>query len=173
MRDANPTADQLDAYQRIQLIMDGAIKYYMCFTNFSKVLQVGYDPVDTPTAGAWFDGRILFGADRQYMTLRVALHELAHTNGMGTVMEWYDSNLNTAMNFGIGMWIGLAVNRAYQENVRLYGVPYGSSSAGYITWTDGPHFSPYGLLQDWEIDSLNVYIAHCRMMMAFRQDMGF
>jgi hypothetical protein len=162
VRAPNPSADETDAYQRMKLVMDGAIEYYTCFTNISKLFVVTYDPVGTVSASASIDGTIQFGSNRLYMTLRVAMHEIAHTVGMGTAPAWLSPNLNTAGGWYLdGVWLGRAANAVSadlgQTNVVI----------------NGQHFNPYGLQFEGDVTSLNDYISHCRMVMAFREDMQY
>lgn len=79
------TNDEVDAFERIGLIMEGALLFYKCYTNITiPSLIVVYD-LNVPTAtGSMATRTITFGANRQYHTLRVAMHELAHVLGMGT-----------------------------------------------------------------------------------------
>ncbi|KAH8166776.1 hypothetical protein CIB48_g1490 [Xylaria polymorpha] len=79
---ANPTADQSDAYQRIESAMKLAVARYSRFTNASKTIRVYYSP-GVPTAEASYNGDLRFGSDRSYMTERTAMHEIAHTLGVG------------------------------------------------------------------------------------------
>ncbi|TRX96025.1 hypothetical protein FHL15_003167 [Xylaria flabelliformis] len=79
---ANPTADQSDAYQRIESAMKLAVARYARFTSASKTIKVYYSP-GVPTAEANYNGDLRFGSDRAYMTERTAMHEIAHTLGVG------------------------------------------------------------------------------------------
>lgn len=82
-RSANPTADELDAYARITDAMDRAVARYNKFNNTNRQLWVSYVP-GVPTADASISGAIRFGSDRSYMVEGTALHEMAHTVGVGT-----------------------------------------------------------------------------------------
>ncbi|KAI0813903.1 hypothetical protein GGR55DRAFT_486272 [Xylaria sp. FL0064] len=79
---ANPTADQSDAYQRIEAAMKLAAARYSRFSDASKTVRVYYSP-GVPTAEANYNGDLRFGSDRAYMTERTAMHEIAHTLGVG------------------------------------------------------------------------------------------
>jgi len=80
---ANPTADQADAYKRIEAAMTAAAaRYNKLTTRASKKITVQYVP-GVQTADGNFNGNIRFGSDRAYMTERTALHETAHTLGIG------------------------------------------------------------------------------------------
>ena len=60
---ANPNADQVDAYAKIQLAMDSALFLYNKHTTLSKKITVYYD-TGVSTAQANFDGVISFGPSR-------------------------------------------------------------------------------------------------------------
>ncbi|KAI1271142.1 hypothetical protein F5Y07DRAFT_27865 [Xylaria sp. FL0933] len=79
---ASPTADQSDAYQRIEAAMKLAVARYARFSDASKTVRVYYSP-GVPTAEANYNGDLRFGSDRAYMTERTAMHEIAHTLGVG------------------------------------------------------------------------------------------
>jgi hypothetical protein len=79
---SNPTADQLDAYKKIESAMTLAAARYARFTKASKTVRVYYSP-GVPTAEANYNGDLRFGSDRSYMTERTAMHEIAHTLGVG------------------------------------------------------------------------------------------
>ena len=82
-RAANPTADQADAYDRIEAAMKAAVaRYNKIATRPSKNITAQYVP-SVQTADGSFSGNIRFGKDRAYMTERTALHETAHTLGVG------------------------------------------------------------------------------------------
>jgi hypothetical protein len=78
----NPTSDQLDAYKKIESAMTLAAARYARFTSASKTVRVYYSP-GVPTAEANYNGDLRFGSDRSYMTERTAMHEIAHTLGVG------------------------------------------------------------------------------------------
>ncbi|CAN8098207.1 unnamed protein product [Discula destructiva] len=79
----NPTADELDAYIRIAAAMDAAIARHEGFgSRAAKKMVVEYNPV-VPSADGSITGLIRFGSNRQFMTEFFALHEIAHTLGVG------------------------------------------------------------------------------------------
>jgi hypothetical protein len=89
--------DTIDAYRRITLIMDAAVKYYECFTDVNLDIRVYYElDVDiAPSAFAqYYDKTIAFGINRKYMNQHTAMHEIAHLAGMGTIAPWFDNTLN-------------------------------------------------------------------------------
>ena len=83
-----PTADELDAYERITTVMDSAVKLYNTYSNLSKFINVYYAP-GVPTAEASSNGDLRFGENRSYMVVPTAMHEMAHTLGIGTTSEYW------------------------------------------------------------------------------------
>ena len=79
---SQPTADQADAYTRIEAAMKLAVARHARLGSASKNIRVAYAP-GVPTAEANWNGDLRFGSDRQYMTERTALHEISHTLGVG------------------------------------------------------------------------------------------
>ena len=86
-KSANPTADEQDAYKRITAVMDSAVKLYNTYSNLSKFINVYYAP-GVPTAEASSNGDLRFGENRSYMVVPTAMHEMAHTMGVGTTSEY-------------------------------------------------------------------------------------
>jgi hypothetical protein len=81
-RGTSPTADQNDAYTRIEAAMRAATERYNELTNITKSITVQYVP-SVSTADGNFNGNIRFGSNRSYMKERTALHEISHTIGIG------------------------------------------------------------------------------------------
>ncbi|PSN64171.1 hypothetical protein BS50DRAFT_623779 [Corynespora cassiicola Philippines] len=79
---SNPTADQSDAYSRIEAAMRLAVARYSRYSDASKVIRVAYAP-GVPTAEANYNGDLRFGSNRAYMNERTAMHEISHTLGIG------------------------------------------------------------------------------------------
>ena len=85
---ANPTADQKDAYTRIENCMRlAADKYNQLSTVANKNIRVAYAP-GVPTAEANYNGDLRFGSNRAYMNQRTAMHEISHTLGIGQTREF-------------------------------------------------------------------------------------
>ena len=87
-KSANPSDDELDAYKRITTVMDSAVKLYNTYSNLSKFINVYYAP-GVPTAEASSNGDLRFGENRAYMVVPTAMHEMAHTLGIGTTSEYW------------------------------------------------------------------------------------
>jgi hypothetical protein len=133
-RASSPTEDQQTAYNLITTAMNAAVARYNNLSDLGKSITVRYDP-SVPTADGNINGTIRFG-NRSYMTERTALHEIAHTIGVGTSSGW--STLG-----GSGTWTGAQATALVRQ--------YDGSSAALST--GGGHFWPYGLNYDNEYSS--------------------
>ncbi|MDK1347798.1 hypothetical protein QNO09_31850 [Streptomyces sp. 378] len=132
VRASSPTADQRAAYDLITRAMNAAVARYNNLSDLGKTLTVRYEP-GVPTADGNINGTIRFGSNRSYMNERTALHEIAHTIGVGTSSGW--SRLG-----GSGTWTGGQATAL----VRQY------DGSGAKISTGGGHFWPYGLNHDNE-----------------------
>lgn len=154
-RSASPTSDELDAYDHITTAMDEAIGYYNCYTDLEKQLWVNYDP-GVSTAQANIDGWMSFGSNRSYMVLPTAMHEIAHTLGVG----YYSFGSMTNRN---GIWTGPNANAV------LASIPNPRDTQLHA---DNMHFWPYGLNYASEYENEDDLINHCLIVTAIRKDMG-
>ncbi|MFF1292805.1 MULTISPECIES: hypothetical protein [unclassified Streptomyces] len=125
-RASNPTADQQTAYNLITAAMNAAVARYNNLSDLGKSITVRYDP-GVPTADGNINGTIRFG-NRSYMTERTALHEIAHTIGVGTSSGW------SALG-GSGTWTGAQATALVRQ----------FDGSGAKLSTGGGHFWPYGL----------------------------
>ncbi|MBC8097232.1 MAG: hypothetical protein H7Y43_15615 [Akkermansiaceae bacterium] len=139
-----------DIRARIISAMDGAVAQYNRYGTFTKSLYVNYNPA-VPTAQASYNGTIDFGGSINY---RTALHEIAHTLGVGTHGSW-------SAHLQGGLWTG---TNGIQK-VREFDGPAANINS------DGIHFWPYGLNYDNEGGTEN-FRRHVLMVAAFRKDMG-
>ena len=148
----NPTADEQDAYERITAVMDSAVYIYNKYTSLSKFINVYYAP-GVPTAEASSNGDLRFGKERSYMFVGTAMHEMAHTMGMGTT-DAYRSM------FKDGVFQGEKAQALLKEidgpDAELHG--------------DSQHFWPYGLNYASEVHSEQDLINHARIVEAMYQD---
>jgi len=133
-RAANPTQDQQTAYNLITTAMNAAVTRYNNVSDLGKSITVRYDP-GVPTADGNINGTIRFG-NRSYMTERTALHEIAHTIGVGTSSGW--SSLG-----GSGTWRGAQATALVKQ----------FDGSGATLSTGGGHFWPYGLNYENEFSS--------------------
>jgi stress-induced morphogen len=155
----SPTADQADAYKTITCAMDMAVAYYNCYSNITGSVRVSYD-TGVATADGNINGSIRFGAGRQYMTCATSMHEIAHTQGIGTASQW-------AAHVSGGLFVGSNAAAQLQAiNATLTKPLYTELHA------DGMHFWPYGLNYDTEATGTDILVDHCQMVVAIRKDLG-
>ncbi|MFD8863385.1 hypothetical protein ACFV1F_03070 [Streptomyces sp. NPDC059590] len=149
-RASNPTQDQQTAYNLITAAMSAAVARYNNLSDLGKNITVRYDP-GVPTADGNINGTIRFG-NRAYMTERTALHEIAHTIGVGTSSGW-----NTLSSGG--GWRGAQATAL----VKQY------DGSGATLSTGGGHFWPYGLNYDNEFSNAAAD-RHVRIVAAMVRD---
>lgn len=153
IREQNPTADQSDAYAKIKAAMDSAVMYYNNLTNISKQLTVYYN-TSVSTADGNINGTIRFGSSRSYMDTRTAIHEIAHTVGVGQSSGWFSLVKN-----------GIFTGKSATEELRnITGV------STDVLHGDSQHFWPYGLNYSSEVKTDADYINHCRIVNQFKKD---
>ena len=151
-KSSNPTEDELDAYQRITTVMDSAVYLYNKYTNLSKYINVYYAP-GVPTAEASSNGDLRFGKERSYMFVGTAMHEMAHTMGMGTT-DAYRSM------FKDGVFQGEKAQALLKE----------IDGPDAVLKGDNQHFWPYGLNYASEVKSEQDLINHAKIVYAMYQD---
>jgi hypothetical protein len=140
VRATNPTADQTDAYNRITSAMNAAVTMYNGQTTYcSGNLRVEYN-TGVATADGSSNGTIRFGANRAYMTQRCAMHEIAHTQGIGTTTRWTQLVVN-------GKYTGAYALAMLRSMV-------GESPTSTLS-ADGHSFWPYGLNYESEWSTVN------------------
>jgi len=135
-----------DKRNAIIACMNDAVSIYNSYGYFDKHVTANYNS-GVPTAQAGYSGWIDFGGS---IGTRVALHEIAHTLGVGQHGGWTS-----------GGWWGPAAN----ARIKLY------EGQGAAIGTSGDHFWPYGLNYDTEDGSIPRE-RHCKMVSAMRRDMG-
>ncbi|KAK7418711.1 hypothetical protein QQX98_003729 [Neonectria punicea] len=149
-RVSNPTSDQSDAYTRIEAAMRLAVaRYTRLASRPNKVITVQYVP-SVATADANFNGNIRFGSNRSYMNERTALHEIAHTLGIGQTQAFNDrcaANNWPSATALLRTWDG----------------------ASAIINCGGGHIWPYGLNYDTEWSESNAN-RHCQLINAMLGD---
>ena len=154
VRASNPTADQQDAYNRITTAMNAAVSMYNGQTTYcSGNLRVEYN-TSVATADGSSNGTIRFGRNRAYMTQRCAMHEIAHTQGVGTTTRWTQLRTNGKYTG----YYGLQMIRSF----------VGESSSSTIS-ADGHSFWPYGLNYESEWSTVNGQ-RNARLVGAFQRD---
>lgn len=123
----NPNGADVATVNRIKAAFDLATAYYNNYTSIVKHLTVNYSP-GTPTADGNISGWINMGSNQSYQRTGTAMHEIAHTIGVGTHWKWAELMKST--------WQG---NRAKQI-LRMMT----DSETAQING-DGQHFWPYGI----------------------------
>ncbi|NEA65768.1 hypothetical protein [Streptomyces sp. SID12488] len=151
VRASNPTTDQQSAYNLITTAMNAAVTRYNNLSDLGKTITVRYEP-GVPTADGSLNGTIRFGSNRSYMTERTALHEIAHTIGVGTSSGW--SSLG-----GSGTWTGAQATALVRQ----------FDGSGAKLSTGGGHFWPYGLNyeNEWSGTAAD---RHVRIVAAMKND---
>jgi len=150
---SNPTDDQIDAYNRIQSAMDKAVAFYNEYTSITKTLTVYYEP-SVSTADGNINGTIRFGSNRSYMNHITAMHEIAHTVGVGTS----------------GKWSSLIVNGVYTGPNATAAIRAITGDNNAVIKGDSAHFWPYGLNYTSEVKSEQDLINHCIIVDAMKKD---
>ena len=139
-----------DRKKRIVAAMDAGVEFLNKNANFRKDLTANDSP-GTPTADANFQGWINWGGS---ISRRVAIHEIAHTLGIGTHENWQK-------NIKDGLWTG----KNALEQLREF------DGKDAVLHADRQHFWPYGLNQDSESSRVND-LRHIKIVQAMRKDMG-
>jgi hypothetical protein len=147
-----PTEEEAKILKDAAASVDKAAKIYNTCTKLKKELNVYYSP-DTPTADGNINGSIRFGKNAR--NLRIFLHEMGHTMGVGQHGNWGKLMVN-------GVWQGKRANKLLQEftndpKAELHG--------------DRMHFWPYGLNFDSEVKSDEDFIRHAKIVEAMVEDM--
>lgn len=151
---SSPTADQLAAYEAITAAMDKAISYYNQYTSIVLNLRVQYEP-SVSTADGNINGNIRFGK-KEYMNHITAMHEIAHTAGVGTTNQYRSLIVN-------GVFTGTNATN------QLRAITGNSQD---VLKGDSQHFWPYGLNYTSEVKSNDDLINHCKIVNALRKDLG-
>ena len=151
-KSANPTQDEQEAYKLITVAMDSAVFLYNKYSDLSKHIEVYYS-TGVPTAEASSNGDLRFGKDRNYMFVGTAMHEMAHTMGMGTTSEYQKM-------FKDGVFQGEKAQKVIKE----------IDGPDAVLKGDSQHFWPYGLNYKSEVKSEQDLINHVKVVNAMYQD---
>jgi hypothetical protein len=154
VKEANPTAEQSNAYNLIQQGMDKAMLYYNNYTSISKNITVYYVP-GVPTADGNTNGTIRFGSNMAYTHQATCMHESAHTMGIGTTNSW---------------WNTLMIGGTYRGANALAKLRALTNNPNAMINGDSQHFWPYGLNSSGEVQSDLDYIYHCLLMEEMKKD---
>jgi hypothetical protein len=133
--------------------MNAAVERYNSWGNWGpRTLTVEYN-TGVPTADGNINGNIRFGGNTSYMTERTALHEIAHTYGVGTSSAWSYPLIQDYIFVG--------------ETAASLLRTFDGSSA--VIHTGGGHFWPYGLNYESEM-SETAADRHVQLVWAMVQD---
>lgn len=128
-----------DNYTRINAAMSSAVNYYNNLTSIQgQKLTVNYN-AGTPTAEASYGGYMQFGASASYQQTGTALHEMAHTIGVGQYSYWTSESALKAN----GVYLGERANKVLRF---MTNDPTATIKGDYI------HFWPYGINGSFEDD---------------------
>lgn len=151
---SNPTSTEQAAYTLITAAMDSAVWYMNHYTTYTKAITVTYVP-SVSTADGNINGSIRFGSNTYYMNLATALHEIAHTVGVGTTSVW---------------WNTLIVSGTYTGTYATQTLRTLTGNSTAVLYGDSQHFWPYGLNYPTEVTSVYDYIYHCQILEAMQLD---
>lgn len=150
---SNPTDDQRDAYEKMKTAMDKAVSFYNEYTTITKKLKIVYEP-SVATADGNINGTIRFGSNKSYMNHITAMHEIAHTVGVGTSSKWWT----------------LIVNKVYTGANGTAEIRAITGNNSAVINGDNTHFWPYGLNYTSEVKSDQDLINHCKIVEAMKKD---
>ncbi len=141
-----------DVRARITSAMNDACARYNRLANWpARTLTVEYN-TGVQTADGNTNGNIRFGGNPSYQNTRTAMHEIAHTWGVGISGGWY-ANTSTGPFTGAN-----AV-----ATIKTFDGP------NAVINTGGSHFWPYGLNYDNEWSEIGAY-RHVKLVYAMRTD---
>lgn len=141
-----------DVQARITTAMNDACARYNAGANWpSRTLTVEYN-TGVATADGSTSGNIRFGATASYQGVRTAMHEIAHTYGVGISSGW-------TANISGGYFVG---TNAVDMLATFDGT-------GAQISTGGGHFWPYGLNYDSEWSTQNAF-RHVKIVRAMVTD---
>lgn len=138
---------------RIKAAFDLATAYYNNFTSIVKHVTVNYSP-GTPTADANFSGWINVGSNAAYQKAGTAMHEMAHTVGVGQHLKYTELMKGT--------WQGKRANEILQMM---------TNDPAALVKGDGMHFWPYGVNGAHEDDGSDfLYIMNALILQGMKAD---
>eukprot|EP00930_Biecheleria_cincta_P087078 TRINITY_DN76332_c0_g1_i1.p1 TRINITY_DN76332_c0_g1~~TRINITY_DN76332_c0_g1_i1.p1 ORF type:complete len:576 (-),score=77.58 TRINITY_DN76332_c0_g1_i1:13-1740(-) len=141
-----------DKKAAIVAALDAACATYNKYGSFDKEIVACWNP-DVPTADANIRGNMRFGGQIGY---RTALHEIAHTLGVGTHHNW-----RLRVDQDERLWKGPIALSKFRELV-------GSEE---VLHADAMHFWPYGLNFEQELSGEEDARRHVELVHAFVEDL--
>jgi len=153
----NPTDDEKAAYARIKTAFDEAVAYYNNFTSITKTLTVSYVP-GVPTADASINGNIRVGSNTGYQRTGTALHEMAHSVGVGQHAFWTGTLIKGGVyqgEFANKMLRFMTRNPSeFLKGDQLHFWPYGINGANEDTGQDMLYITNVMVVQGMKKDGL-------------------
>ncbi|WP_428741669.1 hypothetical protein [Tenacibaculum sp.] len=150
----NQNGADLATLNRIKEAFDLATEYYNNFTSIEKHVTVNYSS-DTPTADANFSGWINVGSKPDYQRAGTAMHEMAHSVGVGTHAKYWELMYD-------GFWHGDRANEILQMM---------TNDTNAVVKGDGLHFWPFGINGSWEDDGSDfLYIMNALILQGMKAD---
>lgn len=152
-KNISPSATELEMYGLIEAAMNKGCEFYSEYApTLARHLNVYYNS-GVATADGNSNGTIRFGA-RSSMNYITAMHEIAHTFGVGTKSSWSTLLVN-------GVYGGTNANTILRDIT-------GDNTSEIHG--DGSHFWPYGLNFTSEVNSDDDLINHCKIVEAMIKD---
>ena len=151
-----------DNRTRVEAAMSSAINYYNNLTSIKgHHITVNYGS-GTPTAEASYGGWMRFGPNASYQRTGTALHEMAHTIGVGTHSMWYGPSSPLRETGSRGLWLGERVDKVIQ---------FISNNPNEHLTGDNVHMWPYGINGAQEDNGSELlYITNCLIAQALGED---
>jgi len=142
-----------DVLARITTAMNDACARYNAGANWpARTLTVEYN-TGVATADGSTSGNIRFGPTASYQAVRTAMHEIAHTYGVG-ISSGFNSNVNSSGDF---------------TGANAVAVLATFDGVGAVLHTGGSHIWPYGLNYDNEWSEAAAY-RQVKIIWAMRAD---
>ncbi len=147
---------------RVEAAMNSAVNYYNNLTSIKEHhLTVNYGS-GTPTAEASYGGWMRFGPKESYQRTGTALHEIAHTIGVGTHSMWSGPNSPLRETGSRGAWLGDRVDKVVQ---------FITNNPDEYLRGDHVHMWPYGINGAHEDSGSELlYISNCLIAQALGED---
>lgn len=125
-----------DNYDRINHALTGGTYYHNNLTSIKNHHYSVYMNAGTPTAEGSYGGYIQFGANPGYQQIGTAMHEMAHTIGVGQHFMWYGPNSPLRLYGSTGPWLGERANNVLK---------FLDNDPSAQVQGDAMHFWPYGV----------------------------
>jgi hypothetical protein len=154
------SASNPDHFRRIKAAMTSACDYHDNLTSIVSQKSVNYGS-GTPTAEASYGGWMRFGPNASYQRTGTALHEMAHTVGVGTQSMWSNTNLHAN-----NIWLGERTTKVLKTMLPLH-----KNTTYPEVHGDTQHFWPFGINGAQEDDGTDLlYVMNSLLVQAMGED---